>query len=208
MFWRERSRRRSVGSPRCTPTERRVRPVGGLRWRCRAQAPRSSIAAWSYGSIMMHSPGHSSAASTAVSISESGIRATPLPMSGAVTGAVHAVEDDRRTEVRCLFLDDPEPVVAADEHVGADLRTDAITRAQILVDPHHQCCCCHVVSPFGGFERVVPFYLVARVNSPSRRPKARAFTAPLRRPRRCGGGRDGSEALLSRPLGRSRSGSG
>lgn len=40
-------------------------------------APRLAKSSASKGSIMMHSPGHSSAASTAASMRESGIRATP-----------------------------------------------------------------------------------------------------------------------------------
>ena len=48
-----------------------------------------------------------------------------------------AVENDGPPEVLRLFLDDPEPIVAAHEDVGGDLFANAVAGAEVLIDPNH-----------------------------------------------------------------------
>jgi alkaline phosphatase D len=62
---------------------------------------------------------------------------------------------DRRAEVAGLLLHHPQPIVTADENVRADLRADAVTGAEILVDPDHQSGC-HEVEDMRDDPGVLP----------------------------------------------------
>ena len=73
-------------------------------------------------SMKMHSPGHSSADSTTASSMPSG-------HVGEALGATRVAED------LVAFLDVGETVVEQREHGGRDLLAEAVTGAEILVDP-------------------------------------------------------------------------
>ena len=82
--------------------------------------------------MKMHSPGHSSAASTT----------SATRLSGTVRGAVGAGQGRARAAVRAedarprLFLDVGEAVVVHAEERTGDLDADAVAGAEVLVDPH------------------------------------------------------------------------
>src|SRR6056297_26916 len=86
----------------------------------------------------------------------------PFAHVGPVTCALGTVEHDRLAEVRGFLLHHPEAVVTSDEHVGADLRTDAVAGAEVLVDPDHQCRCCHERNPSEGWSATPSFYRLVR----------------------------------------------
>ena len=72
--------------------------------------------------MKMHSPGHSSADSMVAS-------SMPAGTFGQAVGAARVAED------LVAFLDVGEAVVEQGEHRGRDLLAEAVTGAEVLIDP-------------------------------------------------------------------------